>query len=244
MFLLNPLNILILPPEFIKLVVKLPFLMMRFLKNNRFLIFLILLLSLFIVVSFIGNPVHSSLIETVNYSLLLLSGLYAFSDVRNFFRFTVIFFITAIVIDWIQYINPQGELINTLRALLTAPVLALLLIMTLKSIRTATQVSKDVIYAALSGYILIGYIGGFLIIAISLLYPGSYNITGRIDFLEALYFSFVTMTTLGYGEILPLTDEARALTILLSILGPMYVAILIAMIVGKYASITEREKNE
>ncbi len=54
--------------------------------------------------------------------------------------------------------------------------------------------------------------------------------------MEALYYSFVTMTTLGYGEILPVTDQARAITILLSILGPMYVAILIAMLVGKYAS--------
>ncbi len=54
--------------------------------------------------------------------------------------------------------------------------------------------------------------------------------------MEALYFSFVTMTTLGYGEILPLSMQARAVTIILSILGPMYVAILIAMMVGKYVS--------
>ncbi len=213
--------------------------MIQLLKNNRFLIFLILLISLFTIASFISNPVHSSLVETINYSLLLLSGLYAFSDVKNFLRFTVIFFIAAIIVDWIQFINPGGKLINAMRALFTAPVLALLLIMTLKSIRTAKTVSKDVIFAALSGYILIGYVGGFLALAISILYPGSYNISGRIDMLEALYFSFVTMTTLGYGEILPLTEESRALTILLSVLGPMYVAILIAMIVGKYASKSE-----
>lgn len=212
---------------------------MEFLKNSRFLIFLILLISLFTIVSFIGNQGHASLVETINYTLLLLSGLYAFSDVKNFFRFTVVFFLAAITIDWMQYLHPDGELINTLRALFTAPILALLLIMTMKSIRSASRVSKDVIFAALSGYILIGYVGGFLIIAISLIYPGSYNVTGRMDILEALYFSFVTMTTLGYGEILPLTEEARALTILLSILGPMYVAILIAMIVGKYASKSE-----
>jgi hypothetical protein len=215
--------------------------MIHFLKNNRFLIFLILLISLFVTVSFIGNPAHSSLAETINYTILLVSGLYAFSDVRNFFRLTVIFFISAIAVDWMQFLDPEGEFINTLRALLTAPVLALLLIMTLKSIGTAAEVSKEVIYAAISGYILIGYVGGFLVIAISLVYPGSYNIVGRIDMLEALYFSFVTMTTLGYGEILPLLEESRALTILLSILGPMYVAILIAMIVGKYASKSETQ---
>ncbi|MEE9463733.1 MAG: potassium channel family protein, partial [Bacteroidales bacterium] len=140
--------------------------------------------------------------------------------------------------------NPEGEMVNTLRALLSAPVLVLLLIMTLKSIQTATEVRKDVLFAALSGYILIGYIGGFLTIAISLLYPGSYNITERIDMLEALYFSFVTMTTLGYGDLLPLTQEARALSILLCIVGPMYVAILVAMIVGTYASKSKSNANQ
>jgi len=210
--------------------------MMHFLKYNRFLIFLILLIALILVVSFINDPYLSSLAETINYTLLLVSGLYAFSYVRNFFRFTSVFFIIAIIVDWMQFFNPDGEFINTLRALLSAPVLALLLIMTLKSVKAAAEISKDVIFASLSGYILIGYVGSFLIVAISLLYPGSYNIQGRMDFLESLYFSFVTLTTLGYGEILPLTAQARAITILLSILGPMYVAILIAMIVGKYAS--------
>ena len=209
---------------------------MEFLKNNRFLLFLVLLLSMIILVSFIDNPRLSSLVETVNYSLLLVSGLYAFSDVKNFFNFTVVFFLAAMVIDWMQFFDPEGQLINTLRALFTAPVLAVLLIMTMRSIGKAKTVDKDVIYAALSGYILIGYIGGFLTIAIWLIYPGSYNVEIGVRSLEAIYFSFVTMTTLGYGEIVPLIEQSRALTILLSILGPMYVAILIAMIVSKYAS--------
>ena len=72
--------------------------------------------------------------------------------------------------------------------------------------------------------------------AVSLIYPGSYNIAGELTIMEALYYSFVTMTTLGYGDILPLSEQAKAITIILSILGPMFVAILIAMLVGKYAS--------
>ncbi len=195
---------------------------------------MIMLISMFVGVSFISDPVCANLYESINYTLLLSSGLYAFSNVKNFFRFTLVFFTTAIIIDWLQCIRPEGELINTLRALISAPVLALLLIMTLKSILGSASVNKNVIFAAISGYILIGYIGTFLTLAISVQYPGSYNVTEDIHFIQALYFSFVTMTTLGYGDLLPLTEEARALSILLSILGPMYVAILIAMIVGKY----------
>ena len=53
---------------------------------------------------------------------------------------------------------------------------------------------------------------------------------------EGIYYSFVTMTTLGYGDITPVGPQARSLSILLSITGPMYIAILIAKLVGKYSS--------
>ncbi len=210
--------------------------MIHFMRNNRFLVFLILLICLFTITPFIENPVLARLFSTINYTLILLSGLYAFSDVRNFLRFSVIFFLFTIFVDWIKFFNPEGPIVTTLRPLITAPVLTILLILTLRSIFQAGEISKNVIFGALCGYILIGYIGTFLAMAVSVIYPGSYNVAGELNTMEALYFSFVTMTTLGYGDILPLSDQARAITIVLSVLGPMYVAILIAMMVGKYAS--------
>ena len=210
--------------------------MMHFLKKNRFLIFLILLINLFSITPFIENPFLEHLYSTINYTLLLLSGLYAFSDVRNFLKFTTIFFLIAIVIDWIEFLHPEGQIVDTIRPLITALVLILLLILTLRSIFIAREITKNVIFGALCGYILIGYIGTFLAMAVAEIYPGSYNIDGSLTGMEAFYFSFVTMTTLGYGDILPLSDQARAISIILSILGPMYVAILIAMLVGKYAN--------
>jgi voltage-gated potassium channel len=209
---------------------------MQFLKNNRFLIFLVFLISLFTITPFIENSVLASLFATINYTLLLLSGLYAFSDVRNFLKFMTIFFLIAIVVEWIEFFHPEGQMVNTIGPLITASVLILLLIQTLRSIFIAREITQNVIFGALCGYILVGYIGTFLNMAVSITYPGSYNIAGELNTMEALYYSFVTMTTLGYGEILPLSDQARAITIMLSILGPMYVAILIAMLVGKYAS--------
>ena len=77
--------------------------MMHFLKNNRFLIFLILLITLFLIVSFIESPFYSGLVETINYTLLLLIGLYAFSDVKNFFRITIVFFIVSFSPPAIQH---------------------------------------------------------------------------------------------------------------------------------------------
>jgi hypothetical protein len=217
---------------------------MKFLRNNRFSIFLILLISLFTITPFIENPVLAHLFSTINYTLLLLSGLYAFSDVKNFLKFTTVFFLFTIVVDWIKFFYPEVQMVSTIRPLITASVLTLLLIMTLRSIFQAVEISKNVILGALCGYILIGYIGAFLTMSVSVIYPGSYNIAGELHVMEAFYFSFVTMTTLGYGDILPLTDQARAITIVLSVLGPMYVAILIAMMVGKYASKPKSDTNQ
>ena len=59
---------------------------------------------------------------------------------------------------------------------------------------------------------------------------------GTISPPEAIYFSFVTMTTLGYGDILPDIQQTRSLAILLSIVGPMYVAVVVALMVGKFTS--------
>ena len=217
--------------------------MRHFLKNNRFLIFLMFLISLFSITPFIENPVLAHLFSTINYTLLLLSGLYAFSDVRNFLKFTTFFFLFAIFVSWIEFFHPEGPIVTTIRPLITSAVLTLLLILTLRGIFQAVEISKNVIFGALCGYILIGYIGTYLAMAVSMIYPGSYNVAGELHAMEAFYFSFVTMTTLGYGDILPLTDQARAITIVLSILGPMYVAILIAMMVGKYASKPDKQSK-
>ena len=218
------------------MVVKYPATVIPFLKENRFLILLILLVSFFTVTPFISNPLTAGLFSNINYTLMLLSGLYAFSQARNFLRFTTILFLIAIAIDWIEFFRPMSQLTDTLRPLMTALIIALLLIMTLRSILMAGSISKNVIFGSLCGYILIGYFGAFLMMAIAVLYPGSYNISGDMENVDAIYYSFVTMTTLGYGDFLPLTAQSKSLAVLLSILGPMYVAILIAMLVGKYSS--------
>jgi voltage-gated potassium channel Kch len=73
--------------------------------------------------------------------------------------------------------------------------------------------------------------------------PGSYNFPA-IDIAygedvshvsKFIYYTFVTFTTLGYGDIVPQTPVARSLAILISITGQIYIAIIIALLVGKFA---------
>ena len=57
------------------------------------------------------------------------------------------------------------------------------------------------------------------------------------------YFTFVTMTTLGYGDVTPQVPYARSIAVLISTAGQMYVAVIIAMLVGKYAGAAGAEKG-
>jgi hypothetical protein len=69
-------------------------------------------------------------------------------------------------------------------------------------------------------------------------FPETIVIAGKSSALlhEYIYYTFVTFTTLGYGDIIPLQPISKSLALLISISGQIYIAIIIAMLVGKYAS--------
>ena len=92
---------------------------------------------------------------------------------------------------------------------------------------------------------LIGLTFGSLYDLIETLYPGSFraNIIAdpslHLGWRKLIFFSFMTLTTVGYGDITPVTSIAQSLAIAESTLGVLYVAILIARIVGIYISSNE-----
>ena len=104
-------------------------------------------------------------------------------------------------------------------------------------LRTST-VTVGVLFASINVYLLVGLIGGFGFMLIENAFPGSLNNLELTDLTtdpgHFIYFSFVTMSTLGYGDITPVSAPAEALTILLSVFGPIYLTILVAMLVGRY----------
>jgi hypothetical protein len=99
------------------------------------------------------------------------------------------------------------------------------------------EVTADMIMAAASEYVLIGILFAVLYNFVEVAYPGSFNFSGagtnRPGF---LYFSFVTLTTTGYGDVLPLSSQARSLAAFEAITGQLYIAITVALLVGAYST--------
>ena len=104
----------------------------------------------------------------------------------------------------------------------------------LKTVVTTRRVSAEVVYAALSTYLLAGIFFGQLHLAVETYWPGSYGGPSPFTEVSSLYFSFVTLATLGYGDFLPKSDLARGLTIFEVIGGQLYLAVMVARLIGLF----------
>lgn len=104
----------------------------------------------------------------------------------------------------------------------------------LKTVVGSDRVDEEVIYAALSTYLLAGIFFAQLHLAVEGYAPGSYAGPGEFTEASAVYFSFVTLATLGYGDFLPKSDLARGLTIFEVIGGQLYLAVMVARLIGMF----------
>jgi voltage-gated potassium channel len=123
--------------------------------------------------------------------------------------------------------------------------LVAIVVLMIRHIARSSNVTPTIILSSINGYLLLGVLGSVLLaIADKLHYDvvaaGSPGIqfpgAATPEFGDFIYFSFVTLSTLGYGDITPVSHLSRSLTILIAIAGQMYVTILIALLVGKYLS--------
>ena len=101
------------------------------------------------------------------------------------------------------------------------------------------EVDRDVLFGAGCVYLLIGISWASLYHFVLALSPGSLSLpfaaTGERSLLDVFYFSFITLTTTGYGDILPQTTAIRSLVVLQSLVGILFPAVLVARLVSLYA---------
>jgi hypothetical protein len=104
----------------------------------------------------------------------------------------------------------------------------------------ATSIKSGHIYAALSAYLLAGLSFGTLYWVLERAWPGSLVYGGemlsRFSHADGIYFSFVTLATLGYGDFIPTTEIARGLAIVEAVAGQLYLGVMVARLISLYAS--------
>lgn len=95
---------------------------------------------------------------------------------------------------------------------------------------------RNMILISITGYMIIGLLGGFLAEGLERSIPDSYyHSTGiELGLYNFIYYSYVTMTTLGYGDIIPITKKSQSLALTLVLAGQLYLAVIIAINISKF----------
>ena len=104
----------------------------------------------------------------------------------------------------------------------------------LRFVVNATIITGEHVFAALSAYLLAGIFFGVTYWVIEVAWPGSFSGPSEFTRDASVYFSFVTLATLGYGDFLPKTDMARGLVVFEAIGGQLFLAVMVARLIGLY----------
>ena len=103
-------------------------------------------------------------------------------------------------------------------------------------LRNSRYVARAELYTAVSIYLLLGLLWATIYLAIDSFSPGSIQMGGNPADrqTELLYFSLITLSTVGYGDVVPITGTARILTALEGVTGVLYIAITVALLVSRF----------
>jgi hypothetical protein len=208
------------------------------------------ILSAVLIVVTIAFPLIGTMLDVyllkVTLSLLLFGALYAVVADRRIFRILGVLLVPLIVGNWL--FDPTE---HTAWGQATATVTMLFLLTTTVAIFArvimARRVTADIIFGAVAIYMLIGVIVANLFLLLHNIDPGTVvtnlDAMGHDSFPQFLYFSFITLTSVGYGDFAPVSPASRTLATATGIFGQLYLAILIAKLVGIYTAQSLRDSE-
>lgn len=217
--------------------------------GHRFLVLLVLLLLLLVsipVLSFSRHPIVMRFVTEVLFTAIILSAVFAVSERRMTVIIVWVLASLAIIAQITESLLGLPWL-SLARYVLGILVLGYTVVLILGHLFSSRRVTLNMIYASLCAYLLIGLLWAVAYSLIYLVDPGAFNMNtggiasdssrqfGRIS-IEPIYYSLVTLTTLGYGDITPATPLARMFSAIEAVIGQMYIAVLVARLVGLHIS--------
>jgi hypothetical protein len=199
--------------------------------------FLAALVLWLVATPFVQGLKEGQLCEAVLFTLVMCTGLIATGSCRRLVFAVVGLALAAI---WLNQLWPQR--CPTLTFTLPAMAFLLVIIATLLGfILRAERVDADVLCAGISVYLILGLLWGQAYTLVAQVDPDAFSFSTRtgtataMSGFTAIYFSFTTLMTVGYGDITPATDVARMLAMLEAMTGTLFVCVMIARLVSLYS---------
>jgi len=215
-------------------------------KSNElmgsYMLLMFLLLQLFVIAIFppnwhdllyniLATFIYFTLVFVINHQRSLLLG----------------FILSLILLEWISYVLGMN-IINQIVFVFNILLFVVVIVKFIMQIIQSKTVDVLIILQSINGYLLMGVLSGVLIRFIIKANPMAFSfpegdlIMNGISLLSrAQYLGLVTLSTLGYGDIIPLSPIARSVSTFIAVIGQLYVAIIIALLVGKFSGSSSSE---
>ena len=173
--------------------------------------------------------------------MVVLFGLLALSDRRSTLVWGIVLVTPALARKWVNHWRP--ELVPAWLYLAPALLFCIFVVLhLLRFILRAPRIDSEVLCAGVAGYLMVGLLWAGAYIFTAQLVPGSFVFSvgpaasGSMKGFTALYYSVITLTTVGYGDIVPVSGAARMLAMTEAMTGALYLAVLVARLVSLYSS--------
>ena len=185
------------------------------------------------------------------FTLVTLSSIHMLGIKRGQALISGLLALPTLATLWLRQLIPSVGLSRVALVLLTLFLLYTAATVLLQVFSEGT-VTMDTLSAALCVYLLMGYMWGSLYGLMYLFGPGAFHlpmgwppaeeqgIARDVPLNLLTYFSFMTLTTVGYGDVLPISGSARAAVIVEAVLGHFYLAVLVARLVGLHIADARR----
>jgi hypothetical protein len=203
--------------------------------------FLVALSLMVVAAPFLEDLAVGDLVEALLMTLVLLSAMLAIGRRIRTLCAAAVLVTPALAGKWLWHWRPDlvpPEAFAGTGLLFTGFVTWHLL----RYILSAPQVNFDVLCAAVATYLMLGLVWGFAYVLVAGLAPDAFSFTGgpaagqQMKGFNAVYFSFTTLNTGGFGDIIPVSGAARMLAMAEQMVGMLYVVILIARLVALYST--------
>ena len=211
-------------------------------SKQRFLILLCLILGLLVLVPIIHRFVAARIFLDLFLTAIVISMVYTISRKKGHVIFGVVLATMMLASLWLQYFYPN-KAIAAVGMVVGVFFIAVVIANILRFMFNSEEINIEIIYAAILLYLLAALLWAFVYSFLELVDPASFNIDlsrPQGYLLVFQYFSFVTITTLGYGDITPVTEVAKAITVLEAVVGQLYLVVAVAWLVGMHVSSKSR----
>ena len=208
--------------------------MLKTFHENRFMVLLCAIFILFLlapIASMLGMTITLFFLD-VAFTVVFVSAVYAVGQNRRRLVVGIGLLLPSMILTWINPLN-TSTMLHLFANLFSLFFFGFIIYAITAHLLRINEVTLEQISGTLCVYMLIGMLWGVAYQMIDMVFPGSFSMENMI-FPDYNYFSFVTLTTLGYGDIAPVSKVARSFAMVEAVTGQFFLAVLVARQVGLF----------